>query len=123
MRALQAAVAEFGLLPSSRVMRYIHPLLGLFALAFTLMLPLPLSAQPDASRLDELERRVTRAEHRSRGDQAAGVAMFVCAAFCALWAQQTARHAWLWFFLGLLFSVITLLVLLYKNSNDKRGGG
>jgi fatty acid desaturase len=104
-------------------MRYIHPLLALFALAFTLTLPMQLSAQSDTSRLDELERRVTQAEHRSRGDQAAGVAVFVCGAFCALWAQQTGRNAWLWFFLGLLFSVITLLVLLYKNSNDTRGRG
>lgn len=104
-------------------MRYIHPLLALFALAFTMMLPMQLSAQPDASRLEELERRVARAEHRSHGDQAAGVAVFLCAAFCALWAQQTGRNAWLWFFLGLFFSVIALLVLLYKNSNDKKGRG
>ena len=38
----------------------------------------------------------------------------------ALRAQQTGRNAWLWFFLGLFFNVITLLVLLYKNSIDKR---
>lgn len=31
---------------------------------------------------------------------------------CVLWAQDTGRSAWLWFFLGLLFSVITVLVLL-----------
>lgn len=104
-------------------MRYIHHLLALAALAFSLMFPLQLSAQTDASRLDDLERRLTRVEHRSRGGQAAGVAVFVCAAFCALWAQQTGRNAWLWFFLGLLFSVITLLVLLYKNANDRKGRG
>lgn len=37
-----------------------------------------------------------------------------------LLAQDSdSRNAWLWFFLGLLFSVITVLVLLYKNSQDR----
>lgn len=42
--------------------------------------------------------------------------------FCAIaiWAQNTGRNAWLWFFLGLLFSVITGLVMLYKNSKDRQ---
>ena len=101
-------------------MKYIHPVLAIFALAFTLTLPMQLLAQSDASRLDELERRVLRVEHQLRGNEAAGVAVFVCAAFCALWAQQTRRNAWLWFFLGLLFSVFTVLVLLNKNSKDKK---
>lgn len=39
--------------------------------------------------------------------------------FCALWAQNTQRNAWLWFFMGALFSVITVLVLLSKNSRDR----
>ncbi len=39
-------------------------------------------------------------------------------AFCALWAQNTGRRPLLWFFLGVFFSVITVLVLLYKNSQD-----
>jgi len=48
-----------------------------------------------------------------------GAAIFLFGAFCALWAQNTQRNAWLWFFLGIFFSVITVLVLLYKNSKDK----
>jgi hypothetical protein len=39
-------------------------------------------------------------------------------AFCALWAQNTGRRPLLWFILGVLFSVIAVLVLLYKNSED-----
>jgi len=39
-------------------------------------------------------------------------------AFCALWAQNTRRNAWLWFFMGAFFNVITVLVLLGKNSSD-----
>jgi hypothetical protein len=48
------------------------------------------------------------------------MALFLFSAFCALWAQNTGRNAWLWFFMGLLFSVITVLVLLSKNSEDRK---
>ena len=44
--------------------------------------------------------------------------LFLFGAFSALWAQNTGRNAWLWFFMGLLFSVITVIVLLTKNSTD-----
>lgn len=37
-------------------------------------------------------------------------------AFCALWAQNTKRNALLWFFLGAIFNVIAVFVLLYKNA-------
>ena len=43
---------------------------------------------------------------------------FLFGAFCALWAQNTRRNPWLWFFLGLFFSVIAVIVLLVKNSDD-----
>jgi hypothetical protein len=45
--------------------------------------------------------------------------IFLFGAFCALWAQNTNRNAWLWFFLGLFFTILTVFVLLYKNSKDK----
>ena len=41
--------------------------------------------------------------------------LFLFGIFCALWAQNTGRNAWLWFFLGAFFHVITVLVLLAKN--------
>jgi hypothetical protein len=44
----------------------------------------------------------------------------LCGAFCALWAQNTGRNAWLWFFFGLVFNVIALAVLLYQNAEDRR---
>jgi hypothetical protein len=84
------------------------------------MLPVRSLAQPDTKRLGDMEQRLERLEQHPRGGDAAGVAVFVCGALCALWAQQTGRNAWLWFFLGLFFNVITLLVMLYKNSIDKR---
>ena len=45
--------------------------------------------------------------------------LFLFGAVCALWAQNTGRSAWRWFFLGLLFSVITVVVLLSKNAGDQ----
>jgi len=62
--------------------------------------------------------KVANLGHGSSPTTAAGGAAFLCGAFCALWAQNTKRNAWLWFFLGLIGSAITILVLLAKNSND-----
>ncbi|HEY8901064.1 MAG TPA: hypothetical protein VIM61_11690 [Chthoniobacterales bacterium] len=50
---------------------------------------------------------------------AEGAVLFLFGAFCALWAQNTNRSAWLWFFLGVFLNFIAVLVLLFKNSNDK----
>lgn len=44
--------------------------------------------------------------------------MILFGAFSALWAQNTGRNAWLWFFLGFIFNVITIFVLLFKNASD-----
>ena len=73
-------------------------------------------AQPTApgveSRLEKLERKID--------DSTGGAALFLFGAFCALWAQNTGRNAWLWFFLGLFFSVLTVIVLLAKNAGDRK---
>ena len=86
------------------------------ALAVVLLIAVtsPLLAQTDP----DLEARVRRLEHKV-GDTTSGVTIWLYGAVCALWAQNTRRNAWLWFFLGLFFSVITVLVLLYKNSEDR----
>jgi len=78
------------------------------------------AAQTETQSTTNLEYRVSNLEHRTSSAASGGAIAFLFGAFCALWAQNTGRSAWLWFFLGLLFSVITVLVLLYKNSNDRR---
>jgi hypothetical protein len=82
----------------------------------------PLLAQTEPQRVTQLEGRVSTLEQKitSLGDQ--GLVLFLFGAFCALWAQNTGRSSWLWFFLGLFFSVITVLVLLSKNAQDRRDG-
>ena len=46
--------------------------------------------------------------------------LFLVGVLCALWAQNTRRNAWLWFFLGACFAPATAILLLVKNSADKR---
>lgn len=76
-------------------------------------------AQTEPQRVSQLEHRVSALEQKIRqvGDQ--GLVLFLFGAFCALWAQNSGRSGWLWFFLGLFFSVIAVLVLLTKNSGDR----
>ena len=96
-------------------MKLFHAILLLLVLTSSSMVSTRVLAQ------DDLEHRVSTLEHSDSGSRGVGVAVFVCGAFCALWAQNTGRNPWLWFFLGLFFNVITVLVLLRKNANDKRG--
>ena len=85
------------------------------------------AAQDDLQkRVDELSKRVEQLEvkqaHRVTEiyQEVGGTVLFLFGAFCALWAQNTNRNPWLWFFLGLIFNVFAVLVLLVKNSNDRR---
>ena len=78
-----------------------------------------LAQPPSQSQLDDLENRVTRIESTIDGLANAGFVIFLFGAFCALWAQNSGRNPWLWFFLGAFFNFITVLVLLSKNSADR----
>lgn len=70
------------------------------------------------SQVRNLESRVFSLEADAK--QLGGTAIFFVGAFCALWAQNTGRNAWLWFFCGIFFAPITVIVLLAKNSADRR---
>ena len=80
-----------------------------------------LAQPPSQSQFDELEHRVTAIESTIDDLASAGFVMFLFGAFCALWAKNSGRNAWLWFFLGAFFNFITVLVLLWKNSADRKG--
>jgi hypothetical protein len=97
-------------------------------MACVLLANFALLLAPGVVRADEaVEKRIARLEDRVDdhshsvqigGDD--GAVLFLFGVFCALWAQNTNRNAWLWFFLGLCFSVVTVLVLLAKNSEDRK---
>jgi hypothetical protein len=116
-------------------LRWIH-----FVLAPLLLSPLVARAQAPDERIEIVEARVSRVEQATSslesdvdvlqrkttelteaidGASLAGV-LFLVGVFCALWAQNTRRNPWLWFFLGLFFHWITLLVLLSKNAENQR---
>jgi hypothetical protein len=70
----------------------------------------------------ELERRVDKQEMALERKAGIGGIVFLYAVFCALWAQNTGRNPWLWFVMGLLFNVISVVVLLVKNAEDRKRG-
>jgi hypothetical protein len=72
------------------------------------------------ARIQELETRTTQKGSSVWDNGSDGAALFLYGVLCALWAQNTGRSAWLWFFQGIMFSVITVLVLLSKNSQELR---
>lgn len=45
-----------------------------------------------------------------------GIVALLFGFFCAYWAQETNRSAWLWFFFGLLLPLIAGIALLSKNA-------
>jgi len=89
-----------------------------FFAIFALVVSATAVAQTESQRVAQLEGRVSTLEGKIQQVGDAGFALFLFGAVCALWAQNTGRSAWLWFFLGLFFSIITVLVLLSKNSDD-----
>jgi hypothetical protein len=93
--------------------------LVLAVLMFVVLPAARVSAQSEAQRIGGLEYRVANLGQQLPQQAEGGVLLVLLGATCALWAQNTGRKAWLWFFLGLFFNVITLLVLLYKNAHDK----
>jgi hypothetical protein len=116
-------------------MKPLYILFFMILLIFGAVLPMQAFSQPDLGgpkggmgqqgswAQSSLEQRVSNLEQKSTNHhEDAGLAAFFCAAFCALWAQNTKRNPWLWFFLGLFFNIIVIFVLLYKNSKDKESG-
>ena len=90
--------------------------------------------QPDVAQIENVESQlrrvdtevgnlrseVNRLQSATRSVAGSGAAVWLFGVVCALWAQNSGRNPWLWFFLGLLFSVIAGLVMLYKNSQDRK---
>lgn len=90
-------------------------LIALFFALCCFFAPTDAIAQLTERRVERVETRVAKLERAGRNYAPAS---FVAGVLAALWAQNTRRNAWLWFFMGVLFAPITLLILLYKNSAD-----
>ncbi len=99
-----------------------RPLICALTLTTVLLGPLTQLAYSEVDadeRLDQITKRIDGLESRIQRTGTA-IILFLFAAFCALWAQNTNRSAVLWFILGWFFHVIAVVVLLAKNSNDLR---
>ncbi|HET9767643.1 MAG TPA: hypothetical protein VFS60_12390 [Thermoanaerobaculia bacterium] len=83
--------------------------------------PLIKSYRPTATDVTAIQRVDSLDSSRAGAAGGCGLSLLF-GAFCALWAQNTRRSPILWFLLGAIFSVITVLVLLYKNSHDLARG-
>jgi len=81
-----------------------------------------LEEQIDSQRgtVERLDRRLDEVEDDIKDKASIGLVLFLFGAFCALWAQNSGRNPWPWFFLGAFFNFITVIVLLSKNSQDKK---
>lgn len=103
--------------------RALFRMLFLALLLGATLLPAPAAARQGGdvlhlqSRVERLEREV---EDLAQQKVRTGALAFLFGAFCALWAQNTDRNPWLWFVLGALFSVVTVVFLLVKNAADVR---
>jgi hypothetical protein len=124
----RAQVRFSPLLPPSDKVMVVNRVISRLLLTLTLVVVSPDMSegslrQAQSGSTAELQARVTELESRvSSVEEAAGlsVVVFLVGCLCALWAQNTRRSAWLWFFLGVFFHVITLIVLLNKNAGDLR---
>jgi TolA-binding protein len=68
--------------------------------------------------VSQLSSNVNRFQSTLADKADTGLILSFFGVFCALWAQNTRRNPWLWFFLGIFFHFLTGLVLLSKNATD-----
>ncbi|MFA7236379.1 MAG: hypothetical protein WC058_05905 [Phycisphaeraceae bacterium] len=79
-----------------------------------------LGQEPLQSKVHQLEWKVNQLQRDVHDAAGPGIALILFGAFCALWAQNTNRNPWLWFFVGFFFSLVAVFVLLYKNADDRK---
>ena len=79
-------------------------------------------AQTDAAQLAIMQLRSAEFQSRTWNVLNAAVLMFLFGAFCAIWAQNTDRNAWLWFGAGFLLTFVTVLYILWLNPKPKKRG-
>ena len=85
-----------------------------------------LNAQIDALKMEVSQLRIqmnnleTNLNSKVTGYSSIGLVLLLCGGFCALWAQDSGRNPWVWFFFGCFFPFLAVIVLLMKNSDDIR---
>ena len=112
--------------PRRHLVRGVALALLVAATSLAMAWPLPARAAAESavvgSEVAQLDARVSALERQAvawsdRGEFA--VLLFLFGAFCALWAQNTGRNPWIWFFLGAALNGATVLYLLWNNAQDQ----
>jgi len=67
---------------------------------------------------DQINSETMNLKNEIQGYAPMFMVLFLFGSFCALWAQNTGRNPWSWFFIGMLFSILTVAFLLSINSKD-----
>lgn len=70
------------------------------------------------SRVNQLEADLRHAKDAGERREEIGMVLILFGTVCALWAQNTGRNPWIWFFAGAFFNVLTALVMLKRNTED-----
>ena len=70
------------------------------------------------SEIKSLRSKAEEVSNRLSDRATEGSVAFLGGAICALWAKNSGRNAWIWFFWGAVLMPITILIMLYKNAQD-----
>lgn len=71
------------------------------------------------SRVNQLEADIRSVRNNNDRHEAVGLVLILFGTVCALWAQNTGRNPWVWFFAGMFFNVLTALAMLKRNSDER----
>jgi len=76
--------------------------------------------QENAEQLLHIEHITTAANQRNRAVVIVLVLLFLFGAFCALWAQNTTRNPFRWFFIGFTLNLGAVLLILWLNPRKRK---
>lgn len=78
------------------------------------------TVQAEIAQIRLIESRAFAENELVRNVTTGVLVMFLFAAFCAVWAQNCERNAFLWFFFGFLFNVVAVMsILIWFNPQNK----
>ncbi|MEI6560874.1 MAG: hypothetical protein WCO68_02195 [Verrucomicrobiota bacterium] len=76
--------------------------------------------QENAEQLVYIEHISTATSQRNRNVAMVLGVLFLFGAFCALWAQNTARNSFHWFWIGFLLNLGAVLLILWMNPRKRK---
>ena len=101
-----------------------HPLAVPYADILTSKMQKPFDAntstEAERAELQRIQRSSDHTQAKIRNGINLVCILFLFGAFCAIWAQNTARNPLLWFAVGACFNLVTVAIILRKNAKTHR---